>query len=590
MSSTPALSEKSIKEIQRGRGPNGVRYLTQLSGIPQIYTNSTHLIPTDGPYKEEVKRWNKEGQLLAEGHLKITAQYKLRPYDEDALVAIFKVFEQKGVFDEMDHKAFEEMSEEEMDQQIQKCKKVRCTLDDILTVMNIPTVTNNRITLIESLEHQSSVRISLETRRTSDGDIHEAENYGLLDATSFQKSDTTETGYIELSSRLMGEFLRGNYFTMNLHEYFKWPKGRHRRFFRYLSGLFTAADRHEIKMNYLLHTVLGFSKEKSQARKVVHYFNDLAKTMEQARVLEPGFSLPKNIRTYDLISINQEGDQVVSLLKGPYYENKEVNELPTIATVERQNISSQLHVSGLSLPYVKLYICACNKAFTKPIKEGPNTRKNRPARELSVDTLEGGILINYDDPTCVSDKIELNWDSLKKYLDFVDLLCEFHEDKLKFMERGKGGLLRTIIEEGMFYSEHEENRLKLLKNQYLLAKSDQEQKEIKKAQEKALADEAKRREAEVAIKYKALANQLAIPKNEAESLRIKLNKLGETKSKTYFFKNLDLLKVENTLILVVPMSYTSDLIMRYFGHQLEECLGTPNYTIHNTQSFLNEVS
>jgi hypothetical protein len=460
------------------------KYLTKLSFIPQIYTNSNIDVPITTPYREELVEFDQHGVKISEGWLEIGGRCKLRPYDDDVLVALFKLTEKKGTFDDID---MDDVTSQNIYDLVNKCRKITFHLDELLEIMGLEKHNNNRLNLVESFKNQKAINISIETQGISGGkdkSLDKAKGYGLISNYNFDTHNLVTEGYVVLDDILVEAFLLGDFFILDLNEYMKIQRGRMRKFFRFLHGIFKNKSRLEISLDEILFKILSYpNTDERHYVKAKCDFKRIAQDMEQRMILEPGFSLKKKERSYELF-VQKNNEIIVELRKGPYFENREKNPLPTINTQEKAKIVRKLAQFSLSKQYELLYIHACNGDLISPITEKANTKKNRQPRTLSVHP-EGGILITYLEEGLYQDQhISLNWEILETFVDFVDLFFEHHEDRGSF--NSKAQLLRSVVEEGRFFTFDELNRLNKLKKEkakkHQAAKTELEKKKIEEIQ------------------------------------------------------------------------------------------------------------
>ena len=432
---------------------NAIRYINRLAYHPQIYTNTNQIVRITEEYKQEIPFYDDQGNLVSTCILAIDGAIKLRPYDDDVIVALFRLMETRGVFDSIN---LEDVTDINISSFIDKCRRLPCALDEILEILGLSKHDHNRLNIVESLDAQRSITFKFKDMGR-DGEINRSMTHGLISRSTFTKDNLAIQGEIIFDDIIISEILKGNHTWIALEEYFKVPRGRYRKFFRYINGIFKKKEEELILLSSLVNDILGI--EYSDVYRVKHEFLKMSKFFEQRGLLEYGFSAPKKMRTYELIK-TVEGKEYVTLRRGPYFENKKNHPFPKINSVQKVIISQRLSSIGLSPQYEVLYISACNGEIISPIRE--SNSKHWKQKNLSVNCPNGLVIeiLNHDD-TIERTIRPMNWELLDEYISFLELFKEVHERGKQ--SKGKAGVFRSIVENGFWYSKEEFSRLQKLK-------------------------------------------------------------------------------------------------------------------------------
>lgn len=432
------------------------RYLNRMAFHPQIYTNATLLERIDGGYREEIPRFDTENNLISKCIVSIDGSYKLRAYDDDVFTAILMLMEEKGNFDNIESP--DNKTDNEIQQMIDGARHLNCYLDEILNIMGIKSVTNNRINLCESLNHQRTITFSFQ-EIGANGDLISAQTHGIISSISFDSNNLTKSGRITIDDKIIEQIIHGNHVWINFYEYKKVPRGLYRKFFRYLHSLFKRKDSYEIPYDDLQINILGMNY--GSDRRNMHEFMQMARWFEHHKLLQYGFSLEKKFRLYNFIESRQDGKWVI-IRKGDYFYNNELNPLPSADTLEKTKTSANLKKIGLNKQYEDLYLAACAKIKVSPIKE--KARGDKPEIIIYTNPNEPGIILdkNFSSGQKVTEIRPLTWDLLAKYLHFIELFELVGWEKI----RSKASFLRSMVEGQKYFSEEKLVEMeKTVKNQ-----------------------------------------------------------------------------------------------------------------------------
>lgn len=488
-----------------------IPYVTALGLSPKVYTNSNNLINLpDGQYQQPLQKYDANGNLYASGTFTVSSRYKLRPVDDEVFLAILQLFEDHEKF-EVDLPPIGDSNYNNLlEAAIAEARVMHNVyLDDICKILNYKTIqTNNRETVLKSLELQKAIVLTSKITTTDTGEIEDSESYNLIDRFSFTKQTMDQPGRLELSSYVVEKILLGETTALHLSEYLKIPRGRARNYFKYLHAIFSDKDRVSVDQDYLFFDVIGYSKTPSQQRKHRSHFRTQSETFEISNVIQPGWSLPKKDRVYELFRKDPDTDlPYIDLRRGSYFTNPDERTLPKLNTVEKQSIYNDLSkLIGLSPKYAHFYINAINGKITAPpIEEKSHVGEGRIIKKRMMVYERGGVVIDYPNGEKPKEVYPFDIAQLRTLIDFSVLYIKYSPNKKP--AQTEAIIFRNSAEKGEFYSAKLFEELKAIEKK---VKDDlaNEKKTKTKAQYQKHLDEIKQKEKRSNIEKEAEVDKL----------------------------------------------------------------------------------
>lgn len=539
------------------------RYLNRMAFHPQIYTNSTTIERIEGPYREEIPRFDSAKNLISKGIVTIDGTQKLRAYDDDVFTAIFKLMEENGNFDEIEFS--DGLTNVAMQKMIDECRHLNCQLDDILNIMDITCVNNNRFNLCESLKTQRAITFSFQ-EISNTGDVISSETHGLISSCTFDTNNLTKIGRITIDDKIVEQIIRGNFTWINFYEYKKVPRGIYRKFFRYIHSLFKNKECYEIPYEELRQNILGINY--SSERRNMHEFMVMARWFEQHKLIQYGFSADSKFRIYNLIESREDGKWVI-LKRGDYFLNIELHPLPSADTMDKTTITTRLCKMALNKQYEDLYLAACGRIAVSPIKE--KARGDKPETVIYTNTVEGGIILEKLLPSGekITENRPLTWDILSKYLYFIELFELVEEEKI----RSKPSFLRSMVENQQYFSEQ---KLADMEKKFKNKKKDCSIKVVSKVSkvsknENLNSEDLKKSREEIHKEFLKIVEGSTLQSEHAKLIHNFITKLcGKTKVYDTWFSKVEIIRWNGFIVFCTYSSLAMDYIKsRYLGGILE---------------------
>lgn len=545
-----------------------IRYLTYLGLNSHIFSNSNNKEEiTGGQYVAESTI--RVGNELLSGKMIVESKYKLRPIDDEVFMAVLSIFEDRGNFDVELPPRSDLSYDSQLVKNIAKARRVDgIHLNEICSRLGNCLTTTNRLTIIESLDILSSIKMKVTSHSGVNKDVlNKTHNYGLINETVFSKTESNMAGYITLSDKCIQDILEGKTSMFQLNVILKLPRGKPRSYFKYIHSVLSDEVRHVVKLDHLFHTVIGYTNNPVQARKNMQHFNDQSKIFEDWKILLPGFSLPNHQREYNLIFKGKDGLKYVDLRQGPYFLNPSQYPIPKMNTTERQRIVKELsEIGGLNDKYITLYLGAISGQVCKPIEEKNNGAGEFKIKKiLSVDP-NGGLIIDFPDQEEPSKRINITWEFLRTILNFIKLFKKYNPKRHNYTG---GVLLRKSIEEGMFYNIEEHKKyeeMETIEEQAKISLKEKNERSIILEKKKETEEKERiKKEEEEKIMIKEF-NQISvkfrmnfdIETNFMQNIITKV--VGRPKTVETWFKTAQVYSINKEIVIVVNSVLARDWI------------------------------